>query len=71
MFDKNSFLDELVEVRKRKGISKYSMAKLLHTSVTGINNIEKGNPSLSNLARYLEILFCVLMVLVTIEILNR
>lgn len=56
MFDKNSFLDELVEVRKRKGISKYSMAKLLHTSVTGINNIEKGNPSLSNLARYLEVL---------------
>lgn len=56
MFDKDSFLSEMTEVRKRKGITQMEMARRLNTSTAGVRSIEIGNPSLSRLADYLEVI---------------
>lgn len=56
MFNKEDWLQELKEIRIRKGISLNEMALLIDTSASGVSSIEEGNPTLRKLAKYLEVL---------------
>lgn len=50
-------MDELIEIRKDKGINQHQMARLIGIKQSGVQHIETNkNPTLKTLAKYIEVL---------------